>query len=160
MPALPTGIPTTGVLPPRAIRAAAEIARGVCDAWRESAACTGSPWPYGFCIDTSLAVVDELRDHIPIVCPTQVWGWFGLPGKPYVEEQVFPSSAARCGHTWVVLGDGTLLDPTAGQFDVFWNATDARLDRELLVLGREALEQGFFEVRTWRDERGEVHRVV
>lgn len=102
-------------LPAGAVSRAVDVAAGVERAFRESCMATGSSWPFGWCVEASVALRDELLDDIPEVEPSYVWGAFGEPALRLV------------GHAWVALADGTILDVTAGQFREYLRLACPRL---------------------------------
>jgi len=71
--------------------------------WEDSCRETGGKWPDGYCIEASVGLRDELAEKLPDVGAELVWGEFEAVGQGW-------------GHAWVELGDGTILDLTAGQF--------------------------------------------
>lgn len=75
--------------------------------WREAAEMTGSDFPEGCCVEASVALRDELAEHLPECAPVYCWGDF-LAGR----------APAICpvGHAWVEVCGGYILDITIGQF--------------------------------------------
>lgn len=97
-------------VPEGAIDAAVKIARAVEKAFRESYLATGGPgrWPFGCCVEASVALRDELLELVPVARPGYVWGGFGEAELRLVD------------HAWITLGDGTYLDVTGEQFTEYF----------------------------------------
>jgi len=103
----------------RAVQVAEEVVQSALWAHRE----TGGPFPHGECVETSYVLREEIEFEAPDAAPVEVWGHFGMPGARYERGAIGPrGSETSCGHGWVELGDGTILDPTAGQFTAWLRA--------------------------------------
>lgn len=81
--------------------------------WRQSAEAIAADvgmkcdWPEGHCVEASVALRDELAQHLPECAPVYVWGDF-IAG--------LPPHTSPVGHAWVEVGDGYILDITINQF--------------------------------------------
>lgn len=64
-------------------------------------------WPANGCADTCSTIIDDLRDELG----THGLRWKLVSGSFYDEDQDESS-----GHVWIEIADGTIIDPTAGQF--------------------------------------------
>jgi hypothetical protein len=75
--------------------------------WKEAAEMTGGPFPESCCVEASVALRDELAEHLPECAPVYVWGDF-IAGIGPVTTPV--------GLAWVEVCGGLILDITVSQF--------------------------------------------
>ncbi|HEV2789882.1 MAG TPA: hypothetical protein VGV69_01115 [Solirubrobacterales bacterium] len=77
--------------------------------WRESTEMTGSKdWPHGYCVDASVALLEELGQKLPEAGAEYIWGTF--------VTKVGPGPVFAIEHAWLELVGGFVLDITVGQF--------------------------------------------
>lgn len=73
--------------------------------YRDAATELGSTWPAGCCVEASIDLRDVLDTTWPKCHAVLVWGRFELAPPRFAWD-----------HAWVQLGDGTIVDVTAGQY--------------------------------------------
>lgn len=74
-------------------------------AYAEAAEMTGGGWPAGCCVEASIDLRDVLFVSLPDAGAEFVFGQFALRPPRF-----------QWDHAWVRLGDGTIIDLTAGQY--------------------------------------------
>lgn len=104
--------------PMRVAEVAFDVERRWIDATAESGAAI--PWPFGYCVETCVDLVEVLGEEEPAAGAVYVWGRFRVDQRAR-RFAIWRLSEAGVwepwgGHAWVELVDGTIIDPTAGQF--------------------------------------------
>jgi hypothetical protein len=74
-------------------------------AYTEAAEELGTGWPAGCCVEASIDLRDVLDTTLPTAGAEFVFGKFALHPPTF-----------QWDHAWVRLGDGTIIDLTAGQY--------------------------------------------
>lgn len=98
--------------------AAFAIACSLVDDCEAAHAETGGNWPDGACVETAVALRDELAERLPEAGAEYIWGKFvhNAPYDPAKAGAYEVDGKAAFEHAWVELTTGVILDPTAGQF--------------------------------------------
>lgn len=120
---MPSASRCTASRPVADLIVATTIALHVEMAWREACEETGATWPEGHCVEAAIDVRDAL--YGAGITAAMIWGGFevGQADSPAwdraMENPVHVDNGlprGQLGHAWVALEDGTIIDPTAGQF--------------------------------------------